>query len=226
MELAQDCARTCHVLSSVTEGRVADNLSGPCRKRIEDLGRCAHPPKPALLTVTRDTRVVRNIESAVRARDLQGYRLGSADERLIALQTEMREILRVFDVRGSWLATTTVSESYQEELGQGGALEVNETKHHVQGTVHADPPAPASVMVRYRFSTSAPPVTDCPPDVGYVSYIYILANIRDHCTKVNVTDNLTSPVSQHPHQAPSAMRTWALSKTLNRLRSLLPVALA
>ena len=181
MELAQDCARACHVLSPVTEGMVADNLSGPCRSRIEDLGRCAHPAKPALLTVTRDTRVIRNIESVVRARDLQGNRPGSADERLIALQTEMREILRVLDVRGSRLAITAVSELPQEELGLGGALEVNEIKHHVQGTVIADPPAPASVMVRCGFFASAPPLTDCPPDVGYVSYIHIGEYQRPLC---------------------------------------------
>ena len=43
MELANDCARVCHVLTSATEGGDVDNLSGPSGERIEDLGRYVCP---------------------------------------------------------------------------------------------------------------------------------------------------------------------------------------
>ena len=161
MELAQDCARTCHVLRLATEGRVADNLSSPYRKRIEDLGRCVHPVQPALLTVTSDIRVIRQIESVVieranRTCDSQGHHPESTEERLIALRREMREILRVFDVRGSWLTMVTLSELPQEELVQGGALEASEIGHHTHGSGRAEPPASTSAMVRFCFTASTP----------------------------------------------------------------------
>jgi len=42
VELAKLCARTCHVLNPVTEGKDVDNFSGPT-KQIEDLRRCVDP---------------------------------------------------------------------------------------------------------------------------------------------------------------------------------------
>ena len=47
MELAKDCARTCHVLNTLADGRDANDLSGPSKKQIEDLGRCVRiQPNP------------------------------------------------------------------------------------------------------------------------------------------------------------------------------------
>ena len=45
VELAKTCVRTCHVLKTVTDGRDTDSLSGPSRRWIEDLGRCADPAR-------------------------------------------------------------------------------------------------------------------------------------------------------------------------------------
>jgi len=46
VELAKPCARACRVLKTVTEGSGVDDLSGPSRKQIEDLGRCVNPANP------------------------------------------------------------------------------------------------------------------------------------------------------------------------------------
>ena len=43
VELAKTCVRTFHVLRIVTDGRDIDSLSGPSRRRIEELGRCVDP---------------------------------------------------------------------------------------------------------------------------------------------------------------------------------------
>ena len=46
VELAGYCARTCHVLKDVTQGRDADGLSGPGKEAVEDLGRYVDPVFP------------------------------------------------------------------------------------------------------------------------------------------------------------------------------------
>ena len=46
VELANVCARACLVLKTMTEGRDAENLSGPSMKGIEELGRCVNPTQP------------------------------------------------------------------------------------------------------------------------------------------------------------------------------------
>ena len=114
MELAKDCVRVCHVLKSVIEGMDADNLSGPSKKRVEDLGRCVNTAQPSPLSVTSSVRIVCNIESVVSERvdhphDLRERHLDSTEERLITSRTEMWEILRVFDVCGSHLTAPAVS---------------------------------------------------------------------------------------------------------------------
>jgi len=45
VELAKTCVRTFHVLRKVTDGRDIDSLSGPIRRRIEELGRCVNPAR-------------------------------------------------------------------------------------------------------------------------------------------------------------------------------------
>jgi len=40
VELAKTCVRACHVLKTATDGRDIDDLSGPSRRKIDDLGRC------------------------------------------------------------------------------------------------------------------------------------------------------------------------------------------
>ena len=105
MELANVCVRACHVLKTMTEGRGTENLSGPSKKGIEELGRCVNPTQPYLLTVTSDIRVVHHIESVVDecancAHDLREHRLKSTKECLIARRAEIGEILRFFGVCG------------------------------------------------------------------------------------------------------------------------------
>ena len=68
VELASACARTCHLLTDVTEGRDVDNLSGPGRRQIEDLGRCVSPAQHSLMAITSDARIVRRIEFVVSQR--------------------------------------------------------------------------------------------------------------------------------------------------------------
>ena len=129
----------CHVLRSMTEGRDADNLGGPNKKQIEDLGRCVNPAQPSLLNVTRDIRIVHHIESAVvqRAncdRDLREHHPGSSKERLMAWRAEAWNILGVFDVHDSQFAIATVSKPPQ------GDLEVSQIDRRAHGSVDAKPP--------------------------------------------------------------------------------------
>ena len=96
----------CHVLKSVTEGRDLDDLAGPGKKEIEDLGRCVDQAQPSLPNVTSGVRTVHRIEAAVleRANFAQGSREhhpGSTKGHVMAWRTEIWEILEVFDVSGS-----------------------------------------------------------------------------------------------------------------------------
>lgn len=89
-----------------------------------------------------DNRIVRNIESVVSECSNHGhgspeYHPGPTKEYLIAWRTEMWEILRVFDVREFQPIVATVSKSLQGDLGQ-----------HMRRSTDAEPPAPASVVVR------------------------------------------------------------------------------
>ena len=43
VELAKDCAGTCHVLTGVTQERDLNSLSGPSKRAVEDLRRYANP---------------------------------------------------------------------------------------------------------------------------------------------------------------------------------------
>ena len=52
VELAKNCARTCHVLNTVTEDSDVDSLSDLSDKRIDDLGRCVNPTQSSLPTIT------------------------------------------------------------------------------------------------------------------------------------------------------------------------------
>ena len=42
VELAKACVRACRVLKTATDGRDINDLSGPSRGQIEDLGRCVN----------------------------------------------------------------------------------------------------------------------------------------------------------------------------------------
>jgi len=114
VELAKELVRMCHVLKSVTEGMDVDNFGGSSEKRIEDLGRCVDPTKSSLQNVTSGIRIVRCIESVVGERagcahESREHHPESTEKRLIALRTEMLEILRILDVGGQSLSTATVS---------------------------------------------------------------------------------------------------------------------
>ena len=115
VELARACARTCRTLKTVTEGRDVFDLSGLSRKRIEDLGRCVDPAQCFLPPITRNNRIIRNVESVVSeransTRDLPVHHPRSTEENLTAWRTEMWEELRLLDVRGFQLTMPTVSE--------------------------------------------------------------------------------------------------------------------
>ena len=145
VELAKDCANVCHVLKSATEGRDVDNLDGPSKKRIEDLRRCVHPVQTSLLNVTNDIRMVCHIESLVGewadcAHDSRKHYHESTKECLMVWRAEIREMLRVFDVRDSQFAIVTVSKPPQGDSGRSGAPEVAETNQCVHGVVDAEPP--------------------------------------------------------------------------------------
>ena len=159
MDVAKSCVRTCHVLKTMTEGTGVDDLSGPS-KEIEALERCADPGRFFLLTMTSDARTVRHIESTIRehadcARDLCEDHPGSATECLAAWRTEMLEKLRALDVCDFHLTIPTPSEPPQVGLRQGGVLEVDEIRQHVQGPIDTEPTAPALIIVRC-FVISAP----------------------------------------------------------------------
>lgn len=81
VDLAKICVKTCHILKTLTEGGDVNDLSGPNKKQIEDLGRCADSAQSSLLTMTSDIRTMRHIESVVReranrTRDSRGYHPG------------------------------------------------------------------------------------------------------------------------------------------------------
>ena len=46
VESVKNCARMCHVLKGVTQGRGVDSLSGSSQKAIEDLRRYVSPGPP------------------------------------------------------------------------------------------------------------------------------------------------------------------------------------
>jgi len=146
VELARECARTCHVLKTANGWSDVDRSSSSSTSRIEDLERCVDSANPSQPIVIGDIRIVRRIESAANegtdyARDLRKHHPGSLTRRLIAWCTEMREILATFDV-------PLLSKLPQRGLGQGGAPGVSGFNQRAHGFVSVEPPVPASVMVR------------------------------------------------------------------------------
>ena len=140
VELAKLCTRACRAVKTVTEGRDADTLSGPSKKKIEDLARCVDPAQPSLSIITRDIRTIRHIESAVRERancpcDLRQHHPGPSSESSIAWRTELWEILSVCEVRRRQLTTPKFSQPPQGDLGRGGASEVSKIEQDVQRSV-------------------------------------------------------------------------------------------
>ena len=114
VELAKYCARVCHVLKDVTQGRDVNGLSGLSRKAIEDLRRYVNPAHRSLSTMTNGIRTIHNIESVISERwdgvhDLQECHSGSTDEYLITQRTGLQEILRILDVRDCKLTIPTIS---------------------------------------------------------------------------------------------------------------------
>jgi len=158
VELARECARTCHVLKTANKRNDVDRSSSSSTNRFEDLERCVDSANPSLPTVTGDIRIVCRIESAANertecTRDLRVHHPGSTKGRLIAWCTGMREILGSFDVRDPRFTVHMPSKPPRKVLGQGGAPGVSGANQHVHGlcgSTSAEHPAPASVIVRYR----------------------------------------------------------------------------
>ena len=143
----------------MTEGRDVDDLSCPS-KGIEELERCTDPGQFCLLTITSNTRTVRNVESTARertdcARDLQEDHPGSTTECLMALRTEMLERLGAFDACDFYLIMPTPSELPQGGPRQRDVLGVGGIKQCVQGSIDAEPSALALIIVGC-FVISAP----------------------------------------------------------------------
>ena len=166
----------CHVLKTATEGADENYSSGPSSGQLEDLGRCAIRTQPSSLTITRDFRIVRCIESAVSEQassvhDLREHHPGSAKERLILWRAEMWEILRVPDVCGPKLAVSAVSKLPQEDLLRGSTLESVSVVEHVGESTDTESLAPASVMVCCCFAAAIPPLTSRLSNVDFVSVI-------------------------------------------------------
>jgi len=139
----------------------AESSSGPGKRQVEDLGRYVDPIQPHLLTITSDTRILRNIESAVRerakfARDSKGDYPGPTNECIVFWRTEILERLGALDVCGFQLTMPSDSQLPQEDLEQGGALEIGEMNRQTQWPIDVEPSAPASVTVRCRLVASAP----------------------------------------------------------------------
>jgi hypothetical protein len=155
VELAKCCTRACHVLKAANEGRSADSLSGPSKKRIEDLGRCVDPANSSPPTITSGISIVRHLEVIVRAcancaRNLREHHPGPTKESLIAL----REILGFSDVRGFQPITPTVIELPQGYLELDNALAASENEQCAQGPTKA------------KSSMSTPNGYNLPPPVG------------------------------------------------------------
>jgi hypothetical protein len=156
VELAKCCARACHVLMTATEGRSADNLSGPSKKRIEGLGRCVDPASSSLLTIMSGISTVRHLESIVRARanyprNLREDHRGPTKECLIAWQ----EILGFFDVRGCQPAMFTVPELPQGYLKLDNVFAASENEQCTQGPTKAK--SSISTPNGYNFPPPAEP---------------------------------------------------------------------
>ena len=110
--------------------------------------------QPSPLSVTNDTKIVRDIESVVDerancARDMRERHPKSTEERLIASRTEMWEVLRVFDACVPQLTIPAVYKLPQGDLGRGGACKVKEIGQPVHRSANVEPLAPASVIVRF-----------------------------------------------------------------------------
>ena len=103
VELAKDCVRMCHMLKAVNEESDMHNFCGSSMNRISDLGRYIDLSRHIYRLLTGNIRIMRHIESMVSERahcahDTREYLSESTKECVIAWQTEMWEILRVFDV--------------------------------------------------------------------------------------------------------------------------------
>ena len=165
----------CHVLKIATEGADENYSSGPSSGQLEDLGRCAIRTQPSSLTITRDFRIVRCIESAVSEQansvhDLREHHPGSAKERLLLWRAEIWEILKVFDVCSPQPAVPTVSQLPQEDFRRGSALEVSVVEHVGESTDTVSL-TPAFVTVCCCFAATMPPLTNHLSNVDSVSVI-------------------------------------------------------
>ena len=162
VELAKYCARACHVLKDVTQGRDVDSLSGPSRKAIEDLERYVDLLHHSLSTITNDIRTMRNIESVAserrnRVHDLPECHPGSTDDYLIRQRMGLREILRILDVRGREFTNPTISKLPQGNVALDDGHAVSEIKQHVQRSADTETSTDVSTLVRRFLSLYTTP---------------------------------------------------------------------
>ena len=168
VELAKYCARTCHVLKDVTRGRDTDSLNGPSDNVLEDLERYAHLAPFSPPTITSDIRIMRKIESMISERwnsvhGLREHHSDPTEECILAMRTELLEILRILSIHDSQFMEPMVSEPPQGGVVLGDAHAVGEIQQHVQRPISAEPSAPASMVVRYFFTSGYySSLTTCP----------------------------------------------------------------
>ena len=157
VELAEISGRTLHVLKHVAEHEDANHLSR-LSAELESFGRYRNLALPTLLELTSDTRIVRAIESAVRARtecagDSHESQPGFTEEHAIAWRMELLELLGVFEVGGCQFTAPKVSKPRQAALRQQGSLE-----KHVGNVVDGDRSAPDFPQETGRPSQPSPTV--------------------------------------------------------------------
>ena len=157
MELAEISGRTLHALKRVAEQQDANHLS--ClTAELESFGRYRNLAVPSLLELTSDTRIVRAIESAARARtecagDPHESQPGFTEEHAIAWRMELLELLGVFEVGGLQFTAPKVSKPRQAALRQCGSLD-----KHVGNFVDGDPSVPGFPQETGRPSQPSPTV--------------------------------------------------------------------
>ena len=182
VELAEYCVRTCHVLKNVNQGRGV-GLNGPNKEAIENLGRYVNLTHSSLSMIMSNLRTIRNIESMVierrhRAHELREHHSDATKGRLIAWRTELLETLRILDVRDRLFTMPTTLEPPQGDVMLDNVHEAGEIKHQAQGSIDAETPTSASMVV-CCFCPCAPLPTDHLLGIDWVSLFY-RQNVRGY----------------------------------------------
>ena len=182
VELAEYCARTCHVLKNAGHGRGL-GLSGTKKEAIENLGRYVDQTHSSLSMIMSNLRTIRNIESMVierrnRAHELREHHSDSTEGRLFAWRTELLETLRILDVRDRLFTMHTTLEPPQEDVVLDNVDATGKIEQQAQGSIDAETPTSASMVV-CCFCPCAPLPADHRLGIDCVSLFY-RQNVRGY----------------------------------------------